>query len=142
MSMIRNERGFDVWAEGSPNSLARLKCEFPDSWFRMMDYNLIEYMALHPTHEYEAEIHFGTGISPQRTERRFCTLLGEVIVNGKKEYHYAEMVRLPDCPVRTAEKFYAYEEFKRIPQDIPAAPKKSEYGLPVIDRSTPHSKEY
>lgn len=85
----------------------------------MLDDSLLEYMALYPTHEYEVDVHFGTGISPAKMERRFCTLLGDVTHNGKKTFYYAEMQRLEGSPVVYAPgKFYTYEELKRIPQNI------------------------
>lgn len=52
MNYTTNERGESVIAEGSPGSLARLLCEFPDTWFnRASDEHKVVFMQSHnPTH--------------------------------------------------------------------------------------------
>lgn len=118
--IIKNERGENVWSEGSPESLARLKCEYPDTWPRMLDDALLKYMAVHPTHADE-EIRYNDDGEEISRNVKPCTFLGKATLGGREHYYYAAMERLYNpngYQPWVAAKFYTYEPLPRLNKEL------------------------
>ena len=100
---ITNERGEDVIAEGGPGSLARLRCEFPDTWGQRLTETHVEALCLStaPTHRAEVERSSGpNGYEP-------AWFIGEWLLNDRPAWHYAATYNVDYVPYYTT--FYTYE---------------------------------
>ena len=100
---ITNERGESVIAEGAPGSLARLRCEFPDTWGRRLTDDHLETLCLSepPSHGAEVERSFGPNyIDP-------AWFIGDWPINGRPAWHYAATYKVDYVPYYTT--FYTFE---------------------------------
>lgn len=109
MDHLTNERGETVVAEGAPGSLARLRCEYPDTWGERADEDqLLALLSCYPpTHRTPIERELING-----EEHGGLPLwkLFERTVGGRREYVYAHWCLPPGRVPRWVDQSYFYEE--------------------------------
>ena len=82
---ITNERGEDVIAVGAPGSLARLRCELPDTWGRRLTDDHLQALCLSESPSHGAEVETAAG--PNYIQPSW--FIGEWPVRGRPAWHYA-----------------------------------------------------
>lgn len=112
---ITNERGESVIAEGAPGSLARLRCEFPDTWGRRLTDDHLETLCLSEPPSHGAEV--ATSFGPNYIDPAWY--IGEWPINGRPAWHYAASYMMDHIRYWTS--FYTFEPLPVwVPRDLAA----------------------